>query len=122
MLVGRESRLNARAKFLEVFSNACEVADLPYADRNYLVQEIGLLSDSDLNGWIQSIDDSAYPLEEWLEALVYFQKWLRDEGKGKNFPDQIEYVTCCIQGSTNTGRLLSLVDLLKSYLENYGVA
>lgn len=113
--------MSARAKFLEVFSNASENISLPYSDRNYLFQEVGLLSDTDLAIWIESIDESAYPLEEWLESLVYFQKWLHENQKGKNFTDQIEYISCCIQGSTNTGRLLTLLDLLKSYLENYGV-
>ena len=118
---GRESHLSARVKFLEVFSNASEAISLPYSDRNYFFQEIDLLTDADLNLWIECVDESAYPLEEWLEALVHFQKWLHENKKGKNFPDQIEYVSCCIQGSTNTGRLLTLLDLLKSYLENYGV-
>ena len=117
----RESPLSARVKFLEVFSNACEAGSLSYPDRNYLFQEIDLLSDESLLIWIQSIDESSFPLTEWLESLVYFQKWLQETKKGKNFPDQIEYISCCIQGSVNTGRLLTLPDLLKSYLENFGV-
>lgn len=113
--------MSARAKFLEAFSNACENVSLPYSDCNYLFQEIDLLSDESLLIWIQTVDESSYSLQEWLEALVYFQKWLQENKKGKNFPDQIEYISCCIQGSSNTGRLLTLLDLLKSYLNTYGV-
>ncbi len=117
----REFQLSVRAKFLEAFSNACEAVSLSYPDRNYLFQEIDLLSETDLAAWITSIDESSYPLGEWLEALVYFQQWLQENKKGKNFPDQIEYLSCCIQGSANTGKLLILKDLLKEYLGNYGV-
>jgi hypothetical protein len=108
-------------KFLEAFSNSCESASIPYSDRNYLIQEIAFLSDEDLIILIQSIDESTYSLEEWLEALVFFQKWLQDSKKGKNFTDQIEYISCCIQGSSNAGRLLTLTDLTKSYLDSFGV-
>lgn len=113
--------MSARAKFLEAFSNACENISLPYSDRDYLFQEVNLLSDESLLIFIQSIDDSSYQIEEWLEALISFQKWLHENKKGKNFPDQIEYISCCIQGSSNSGRLLTLVNLLQSYLESYGV-
>jgi len=106
---------------LEASSNSCVAINLPFQDTNYLFQEIDLLSDPDLNIWIQTIDESSYPLSEWLESLVYFQKWLQENKKGKNFPDQIEYISCCIQGSANTGRMQPLIDLLKSYLETYGV-
>ena len=117
----REFQLSGRVKFLEAFSNSSENISLSYPDRNYLIQEINLMGDPDIDIWIESIDESAYPLEEWLEALVYFQKWIQENKKGKNFPDQIEYISCCVQGSSNTGRLLTLMDLLKSYLDNYGV-
>ena len=110
-----------RAKFLEAFSDASEILSLPYSDRNYLFQEVALLSDESIRDWIEVIDESSFPLAEWLEALTHFQKWLQENKKGKKFSDQIEYISCCIQGSSNTGRLLTLPDLLKSYLENYGV-
>jgi hypothetical protein len=117
----RESHLSARVKFLEAYSNACDAISLPFVDCDYLFHEINLLSDPDLMTWIQCVDESYYPLQEWLESLVYFQKWLQENKKGKNFPDQVEYINCCIQGSANTGKLLPLIDLLKTYLQNYGV-
>ena len=116
----RELPLSARAKFLEVFSDACEAGSIPYPDRNYLFQEIDLMSDPDLLVLIQLIDDSPHQIIEWLKSLVLFQIWLRDHHLGKNFPDQIEYISCCIQGTNSVG-LLTLPDLLKSFLDNYGV-
>ena len=110
-----------RVKFLEAFSNACENRSLPYSDRNYLFQELAFLSDEELIILIQTIDESSFVLDEWLEALVIFQKWLKENLRGKNFTDQIEYISCCIQGSSNTGRLLTLADLTKSYLDSFGV-
>jgi hypothetical protein len=111
-----------RVKFLEAFSDSCEGIGLPYSDRDYLIQEIMMMTDAEISTWIETIDESSYTLSEWLESLIYFQSWLKERLKGKNFTDQIEYVSCCIQGSANTGRLLTLVDLLKGYLEAYGVA
>ena len=113
--------MNVRVKFLEAFSDACEGSALPYSNRDYLVQEIMMMSDTELTIWIQTIDESSYTLSEWLESLVFFQAWLKDHHKGKNFTDQIEYISCCIQGSNNTGRLLTLPDVLKGYLETFGV-
>ena len=110
-----------RANFLVAFSEACDAISLPFADCNYLFHEFHLANDQELKAWVQTIDESSYPLHEWLESLVYFQNWLKENQKGKNFPDQIEYLGCCIQSSSNTGRLLSLRDLLKNYLDNYGV-
>jgi hypothetical protein len=108
-------------KFLEAFSDACEGANLPYSDRDYLIQEIMMMSDAEISAWVETIDESTYGLSEWLESLVVFQQWLKDQQKGKNFTDQIEYISCCIQGSNNTGRLLTLPNVLKGYLETYGV-
>jgi hypothetical protein len=108
-------------KFLEAFSDACEGSEIPYSDRNYLVQEIMMMSDAELAIWVQTIDESSYTLSEWLQSLVIFQAWLKDHQKGKNFTDQIEYISCCIQGSSNTGRMLTLPDVLKGYLETFGV-
>jgi hypothetical protein len=117
----RGFHLNVRVKFLEAFSDSCEGINLPYADRNYLIQEIMMMTDSELSLWIQMMDESTYTLSEWLESLVFFQSWLKEQQKGKNFTDQIEYISCCIQGSSNTGRLLTLKDLLNGYLDSFGV-
>ena len=121
MLKERGLPLNTRVKFLEAFSNACEAISLPYPDCNYLFQDIHLLRDEKLSLWIQTIDESTFPLDAWLESLVYFQKWIQEQQKGKNFPDQIEYISCCIEGDVNSGRLMPLIDLLKYNLDQYGI-
>ena len=117
----RESQLSERVKFLEVFFDTCESISLPYPELNYLIQEINLMSDENLRIWVQIIDEAMYPLSEWLSALVFFQEWLKLNNKGKNFPNQIEYINCCIHGSVSGGRLLTLQDLLKNYLEIYSI-
>ncbi len=117
----RVFHLSVRVKFLEAFSDACEGSALPYSDRDYLIQEIMMMSDAELSIWIESIDESSYALSEWLQSLLFFQGWLKDHQKGKNFAGQIEYISCCIQGGSNSGRLLTLPDMLKGYLETFGV-
>jgi len=106
---------------LEAFSNACDISSLPFADCNYLFHEINLMSDEGLQIWIQSVDESFFQLEEWLVSLVYFQKWIQENKKTKNFPDQIEYLSCCIEGSANTGHFIPLIDLLKDNLDTFGI-
>jgi hypothetical protein len=113
--------MSVRVKFLEALSDSLESSSVPYSDRSYLFQEVAILTDAEITQWIQLVDESTYGLGEWLEALVFFQSWLKSKQKGKNFLDQIEYISCCIQGSSNSGRLLTLEDLLKSYLETFGV-
>lgn len=113
--------MNERLKFLEALSDVFEISSIPYSDRSYLFQEVNLLSDSEISSWIRVMDESSYGLADWIEALIYFQSWLQEQRQGKNFTHQIEYLSCCTEGNLNSGRLLTLKDLLKTYLDTFGI-
>ena len=69
----------------------------------------------------QHVDESQYSLDEWCEALVEFSAWEIREGRSLEFADKMEYLSCCAQGSVQSGKLVSLVTLLETYLREHGV-
>ena len=67
------------------------------------------------------VDESQYGLDEWCEALAEFAQW-EAQNRPLAFLDKMEYLSCCAQGSVQSGKLIPLSALLEDYLRVHGVA
>ncbi len=88
----------------------------------YFLERAKTLTPAQVASFIESVDESQYSLNEWCQALLEFETWAEQNHRSLKLPAQIEYLTCCVQGTQNEGRLLSLSIVLDQYLKSYGVA
>ena len=86
-----------------------------------LLHEAKLLPEPTLLTFIADVDDSQYSLQEWSQAIVAFDQWAIEQKRQLSLPSKIEYLCCCVQGTVKEGRLLSLLSVWETYVQNYGV-
>jgi len=67
------------------------------------------------------IDDSPYPLDAWVQALVAFHQWKIVNKREIRFEHQVEYLACCIEGTSSPVPLVSLPKLWEDFVTQYGV-
>ena len=80
-----------------------------------------LLNGMDLDEWFETVDESAYALEDWIEAVLFFDSWLERVGCARRpVPAMIGYIHCCTLTLAETLSPPSLKDLVKENLERYG--
>jgi hypothetical protein len=85
-----------------------------------LVKAADLLTGNDLKMWLNTIDESAYSLDEWMESLILFKAWTIEQKRELDFSNQLEYLSCCAE-SARGGVKLPLPFLLKEFLRTNGV-
>ena len=86
-----------------------------------LIAELAGLPDDDLLSFIAEVDESQYSLKEWSEAIIAFSEWENKNARTLGLVAKIEYLCCCVQGTTNEGRLLSLKAVWENFVDLYGV-
>lgn len=65
-------------------------------------------------------EDSPYPLQQWLEALLLFDQWLHTRGLSLPIPNQIGYIACSAEAGSAYATLTQLPAQVSEMLENYG--
>jgi hypothetical protein len=78
------------------------------------------LSPEAVSSWLHTIDESPYPLEEWLESLLVFEAWSKHESRHLTLIHMLEYLSCCAE-SAKSGVKLPLSFLLTEFLRIHGV-
>ena len=64
------------------------------------------------------IDQLKVPIDEYIEALVYFDTYLEKMKQTASLTQQHGYLSCCIEANYGAGRLSCL---LKTMLMEYGL-
>jgi hypothetical protein len=85
-----------------------------------LIKQVTAMDASEIRLWIETVDESPYPLSEWASALVLFSIWERDH-RPLPLSQKREYLSCCVEGSGGSVSLLPLAGLLDHYLKTQGV-
>lgn len=67
-----------------------------------------------------NVDESPYDLQNWLEALEEFHRWLLRNGKQAESKDIIGYISCSAEALRGHPVKPGLADVLKEMLESYG--
>jgi hypothetical protein len=65
-------------------------------------------------------EDSPYPLQQWLEALVLFEQWLTTRRLSLPIENQISYVACSAEAGSAYATLTQLPDQVIDMLDHYG--
>ena len=80
-----------------------------------------LESVTDFPGWLEQMDDSAFSLEDWTEALLAFDDWLTGRSVTERPVDcMIGYIHCCTLTMAETLSPPNLAGLTREMLERYG--
>jgi hypothetical protein len=85
-----------------------------------LLKQVAGMEASEIRLWIETVDESPYPLCEWASALVLFSIWERDH-RTLPLSQKREYLSCCVEGAGGSSSLLPLTGLLDHYLKTQGV-
>ena len=80
-----------------------------------------LLDGLDLASWFESVDDSAYALDDWLRGLVAFDDWLTAQRVAERpVATMLGYLECCTLTVPETLAPPDFADLVRSNLDTYG--
>ncbi len=72
------------------------------------------------DAFLESVDESAFSLSEWIDALRCLGHWLDAHGLAMELSDQVGYV-CCASTAVDAGaNLTHLPSLVSEMLEAYG--
>jgi hypothetical protein len=71
--------------------------------------------------FVQTIDESPYGLEDWLDAFFVFDQWCTTNRRFLDLEQQRGYLECCIEGLNPTAPTIPLKDGLRHYLDKNGV-
>lgn len=66
------------------------------------------------------VDESPYDLQNWLEAVEEFHRWLERNGKKTESQNIIGYISCSAEALKGHPVKPGLADVLKEMLESYG--
>lgn len=69
---------------------------------------------------LQTMQNSSFPVSEWIEALSFFYIWLEKKERSLNLKKMLAYINCCLEAPEVLPVLPSLKDLLEQFLETYG--
>ena len=80
-----------------------------------------MLASVDLDIWFATVDDSPYPLGDWLMALGAFDGWLSGRNiEARPVATMLGYLECCTLSLPRTMPLPELSALLVKNLDQYG--
>jgi|GEM_PF-6604713 len=68
----------------------------------------------------KQVDDSPYTSDEFIDALQFFQAWLKKRNRPVDLKCMLGYLNCCIEESSRIPGQLNLVGLLELMLEEHG--
>lgn len=78
-------------------------------------------AEADLDQLVEAVDQSDYGLDDWIEALVEFDRWLRERGvEARPFPTMLGYVHCCTLMNSPKVRLPILKVIVNQSLTDFG--
>lgn len=80
----------------------------------------GELPGSAGEAFLHAVDESAFPLGQWVEALALFRSWLAHQGLELPAPDRIAYVGCAAESGGSATAFTSLSELVRDFLEANG--
>lgn len=69
---------------------------------------------------VEAVDDSAFSLRQWIQALAMLQGWLAARGLQAAMPDQIGYIGCACAAAGALSGYQSLTLLVEDFLGEYG--
>lgn len=102
----------------EILAAALEGGGLDPDARSRLA---ALLAGVALEPWFETVDNSPYPLRDWLRALAAFDRWLAGEGvPARPVAAMLGYLECCTLTLAPTLPLPALDSLLAENLERHG--
>jgi len=78
------------------------------------------LSDSDMVNLVQCVDESAFTLEDWVNALISMQQYLKSKSLTLGFKDSLDYIHCASTASPNKNPIEPLTELTLEFLNLYG--
>ena len=78
------------------------------------------LTETQVQSWLQAVDESPFSLTQWAEALIEFKLWEQENHRKIALEHMLEYLNCCCE-SGMPAHLLPLPFLLKEYLRDHGV-
>lgn len=106
---------------LDIAQNAPSVHDFNILAK-YLYQSSKAHPDSGLGTrtFFQAVDESPFSLEEWIEGLSFFDRWLKMKGQGAGLLTMLGYLRCCSEAAQKAGLKLRFVQHLEEMLETHG--
>jgi hypothetical protein len=69
---------------------------------------------------LSDAEESPYPLQQWLEALLFVDQWLVQCGLSLPLENQIGYVACSAEAGSAYATLTQLSVQVAEMLETYG--
>jgi hypothetical protein len=78
--------------------------------------------DESLRGWFEAINESAYPENQWYEAIDLCFAWLEDNGRRGTLQGLTGYLECSASSQGSTGNPESLPEIVASFLDKHGIA
>lgn len=70
--------------------------------------------------FLQCVDDSPYPLEEWIVAVEVFFEWLHQRERGSDLRTMMGYLNCCIENVDAVTTRPPLHQVLQEMLDRHG--
>lgn len=67
-----------------------------------------------------AVDDSPFPIEDWLESLSCLHDWLKQNGKRASFDDALGYIECSASMAEMTNRTATFPQTTESMLKEHG--
>jgi len=85
-----------------------------------VISQAQAFTDDQVKRFLELVDESAYALSEWMEAVLVFENWAKMAGRKISLIHQLEYLSCCAE-SAQGGVKLPLAVLLEEFLKTNGV-
>lgn len=73
-----------------------------------------------IDTFFRVVDHSDFALFDWLEAVTYFQQWLKDQNRKTPFPKMLGYLQCCEESPENKDIQKKFLDLVKEMIQEHG--
>ena len=70
--------------------------------------------------FVSAVDNSDYPLNEWLDALDTMTEWLTKRDRIMSIPNKIQYLNCATEIMAKGAHLDNFATAIDSILEQYG--
>ncbi len=77
-------------------------------------------ADDLLRALLEQVDESAFSLRDWMEALIVLNQWLQERSLNLPINDNIGYVSCAVASAGAGAHLSHLPSLVHDLLEQYG--
>ena len=68
----------------------------------------------------ENTDSSIYSLEEWINAIDYFDTWLSNNTRKADWKMMLGYIACCSQSPENKDIKHNFIELIDDMLLTYG--